>query len=280
MFGVVYSAPTITQAQFNTTNNPQTEQQKIAALMQQINELRALLADLQQKKQDDTLYETFFFGTDFTAIYRNDDLTLTRIDAPGLPRNIHYDMWEHFIDVVGEKAAELYIDEFRVFNRSNSALGGFVEVKPHSIGQKREWVLAINSDDYRRGNTQIYDSYTDLFIHEYAHILLYETPFFKQQFREEFWSEADEQHAKNLDDRSESEIEELLEKYYDKNDVRFVSDYATFSPDEDMAESFTYFVYEDLTLGRDIISKKIRSFYSEPLFVQARNEIRRNIGLD
>lgn len=61
--------------------------------------------------------------------------------------------------------------------------------------------------------------------------------------------------------------------FYTTHQDQFVDDYATTHPAEDIAESFTYFVFSPKPTGNSIMEQKILFFYEFPELVELREEI-------
>lgn len=64
-----------------------------------------------------------------------------------------------------------------------------------------------------------------------------------------------------------------LFNFYITHQDQFVDDYATTHPAEDIAESFTYFVFSPKPTGNSIVEQKILFFYEYPELVNLREEI-------
>lgn len=64
-----------------------------------------------------------------------------------------------------------------------------------------------------------------------------------------------------------------LYDFYRTHRDQFVGDYAVTHPTEDIAESFTYFVFSPKPMGNSIREQKIRFFYEYPELVRIRSEI-------
>ena len=71
--------------------------------------------------------------------------------------------------------------------------------------------------------------------------------------------------------------EDLLYKYYEEHPEEFVSDYASSSPVEDIAETFAEFVLRNKPTGNTIAEQKILFFYKEPALVELRNLLRNRL---
>jgi len=68
-----------------------------------------------------------------------------------------------------------------------------------------------------------------------------------------------------------------LEKFYLKYEDQFVTDYAPTSPEEDIAESWAYFILKPKPAGQSIANQKVLFFYEFPELVKLREQIARNL---
>jgi len=88
-----------------------------------------------------------------------------------------------------------------------------------------------------------------------------------------FWADIhDEWQDINLIEDDDAYYEALDDFYYRYED-RFVTDYASTNPEEDIAEAFTFFVLAPYPSGDTIAEKKILFFYNYPELVQLRDTI-------
>ncbi len=96
------------------------------------------------------------------------------------------------------------------------------------------------------------------------------------QFYERFWTYIREEWQP-VDDLSNSDdIEgyyEALYAFYEAHQDQFVDDYAATNPSEDIAESFSYFVFGPRPQADRISNEKILFFYEFPELVQLRAQI-------
>jgi hypothetical protein len=98
-----------------------------------------------------------------------------------------------------------------------------------------------------------------------------------QAFYDRFWLDINDEWAQV--DAMQYDTEDLMPYYnalyqfYKAHSDEFVDDYATTHPTEDIAESFTYFVFTPKPAGDSIKEQKIRFFYEYPELVQLREDI-------
>ena len=264
IFSVLVFSPVVSKAQ---TIPSQTERAQLVAtinwLLAQIEVLQAQI-DAQSEKtpytySSDDNYEivnTFYYGKNFEAIYEvNRALDLVRRDKITGPRSL----------------------DVRVFNDKNSTLGGFVELP---AGDEM-WIIGLNRDDFERGNEMSENIYKVLMIHEYAHLVTFYMEDFVEDFEDTFWTAEDKRHARAIERLDDEEADEKLEDYYEAHKNDFVSDYATYSVDEGIAETFVSFVLEKKPVrGFKKEDAKVLSMYANSKLLQIRNELRQNLDLD
>jgi len=92
-------------------------------------------------------------------------------------------------------------------------------------------------------------------------------------FIEEFWYDIfDEWEDIDLEEDEDRYYDRLDEFYYNYED-QFITDYAPTSPEEDIAESFSYFILTERPRGNSIAEQKILFFYQFPELVRLREQI-------
>lgn len=98
------------------------------------------------------------------------------------------------------------------------------------------------------------------------------------QFFNQFWySEFYEEWLK-VDGTEDADLyDSKLTRFYKKYKDSFVSDYAPTSPEEDIAESWTYFVLKPKPGSHSIANQKVLFFYEYPELVQLREQIAHNL---
>lgn len=233
------------------------------------------------KDNDFEIYETHYFGNDFEAIYEvGSRLKLIRRDITTGNRISDLRLWDLFIDTVGRKEATYYIDEFRVFDKSSSDIGAFVELRRSSV-KGDYWILGVNEDDFDPSSDVSRRRYQLLFVHEFAHLFMADMDSWVEDFTDEFWTARDFRHSRGLETLSGQDLEDALEEYYDDHTDEFVTDYATFNPEEDIAETFMYFVTQNKpTSRREKQNAKVLFMYDNDYLVELRDNIRDNLDLN
>jgi len=95
-------------------------------------------------------------------------------------------------------------------------------------------------------------------------------------FYNQFWTDIyDEWNKINLIENDGAYYKKLDDFYYKYQD-QFVTSYAPTNPEEDIAESFAFFVFSPQPDGNSIAEQKMLFFYQYPELVQLRTEILNN----
>jgi len=163
-----------------------------------------------------------------------------------------------------------------------------------------KWRMVLDIKDALDDEGQYIKEYDETIVHEFAHIMtlnasqMQETvtdnntyvgdegtttkSSYLNQFYQKFWTAIYEEHQNSVDpmDMSGDSAYAFYEKY--END--FVSDYAATNPEEDIAETFSVFIFTERPTGNDIKDKKIQFMYGDESLVKLRQEIRKNLELE
>jgi hypothetical protein len=245
---------------------------QIQTLLKEIERLKALLSARLAEEATPVVYESKFFDFDFEAVYQVTPTGIKRIDDPeaGVRAN-DVRLYALFTDIVGKDQAYRYIQDFRVYNDPDADTSAFVE----TMSGSDKWLMGVNSDDFTSRDRAVRASFIDLFLHEYAHLLLLDEKALVSDFKETFWTTADTRHAARVADANKRF--DIMEDYYKSNADRFVSDYATMNHNEDMAETFVDFITKDMPAKSTVRGQKVRFFYTSPEFVAERTRLRENL---
>jgi len=92
-----------------------------------------------------------------------------------------------------------------------------------------------------------------------------------------WWNLYDEWKSYAKPDENGEVNEDGAYAFYEKHPDQFVSDYAATHPEEDIAESWTYFIYSDVPKGDTIAEQKIQFFYMFPELVEMRRQMQNNL---
>ena len=96
-------------------------------------------------------------------------------------------------------------------------------------------------------------------------------------FYDHFWPNIyDEWQVINAETDQDA-LDQELDRFYQEYADLFVSSYAATSPDEDIAESFMYFIFKPKPSGASIAEEKYLFFYDYPEMVSLRDRILENL---
>lgn len=245
---------------------------QIQTLLKEIERLKTLLNTRLAAEATPVVYKSKFFDFDFDAVYHVTPTGLVRIDDPSAGVRVNdVRLYDLFSDIVGRDQVYRYIKDFRIYTDPDAETSAFVE----TMSGSDKWLMGVNSADYNARDRAVRASFIDLFLHEYAHLLLLEEKDLVSDFKETFWTTNDNRHAARVKDAPRRF--DVMEQYYENNVDRFVSDYATMNHNEDMAETFVAFVMKDMPAKSTVRGQKIRFFYSSPALVTERDRIRENL---
>ena len=93
----------------------------------------------------------------------------------------------------------------------------------------------------------------------------------------QFWADIHEEWNEINLIEDEDALYEALDNFYYKYEDSFVTSYAPTNPEEDIAESFSFFVFSPRPEGNTIVEEKILFFYDYPELVQLRANILNNM---
>ncbi|PCI02533.1 MAG: hypothetical protein COB81_05090 [Flavobacteriaceae bacterium] len=197
----------------------------------------------------------------------------------------HQEIW-NLVKKIIPPTERKNIAELLIF-RGKYALvtGSVIELKP----DLKEWKLCLAIDFAYIDGFNSGGTFQGTIIHEFAHVLslndtqidtdinwqkcktynIMEGCTYENSYLNKFYSA----YWKSIDKESrEMKLDDFYEKYKD----RFVSYYASSSPEEDFADTFMYFVLNDKPKGKTIAEKKILSFYKSKQLTSIRDYIRKN----
>ncbi len=219
---------------------------------------------------------------------------------------LHKTIWESFANVIPFELSKLVNKMVLIDEHEGIAAG----VTRNFGGDIDKFVLIINKEVLDNGKMSSWDS-----VHESAHLLTISSTqvrinpnlfsSFTQEefdrilekeekecgtyfvlngcannssyiykFYNEFWEDKIEEFNLVRDSESMSERKDFYLKYNDQ----FVSTYAMFNPAEDIAETFTYFIYYDKPEdNKSTVNQKLNFFYKYPELIKLRSEIRKRI---
>jgi hypothetical protein len=98
------------------------------------------------------------------------------------------------------------------------------------------------------------------------------------QFVERFWTSKLYEEWLKIDATEDPDLfDSKLTRFYKDHKAQFVSDYAPTSPEEDIAESWAYFVLKPKPAKQTIANEKVLFFYEFPELVSLREQIAHNL---
>jgi hypothetical protein len=211
--------------------------------------------------------------------------------------------WKQIYNILPSDLLDKYVVSLRLFTDGRDEdLGGMNQMND----AVKHWQIDLDTADMRlfsKDSIEILD-YTHTLVHEFGHLLslnssqiqLTDDEFedcakgylttegyaikgsYLEQFVEQFWS-ASLLHEWRTIDRIKKDKRRVnrLYKFYLKHSDDFLSDYAAESPEEDIAESWTFFVLSDKPKQESNKYKKVLFFYQFPQLVEYRKHIRSRI---
>lgn len=252
---------------------------QIQILTKEVLRLQAILASQNKTYSPQVAGDRIYSGRSGSANY---------IVEAGLIKNgtrnidtVHQKLFDHFKDVIGHNEAASHIGRFKVEHVFDPKLEDYIEGYVEYIPTDDSWELTVRRDTTKPLTTKELELFTELYIHEYAHVLAYENPDILNDFREDFWTDRQTMSLsakanRNFDDYGFSVLDEVYKGNFDQ----FVSGYAMLNADEDFAETFTWFVENDYPVGTDVRSRKIKYFYGQREMISVRDNVRANLGMD
>ncbi len=275
--------PSNVNAQTNSDEQYREYLLNIIALLQQQVELLLEAQNIQTVENNlDAKFDSFLIKdeADIKARYF--------IDAPekvaGIQNSLHRVYFDRFYTLVPDDFDE-YFTEVLIYEERGNDFDGFVETVPPY--RSDTWRLGMNESMFEFAVEARVVS--ELFIHEFAHILSYEgvygMPSSRSASCHEYYDGFDCPPANSyltvFADQfwPDSTLDEFIEEGEDIWSSRelqddFVTDYAATAPGEDFAESFTDFVLDTKPTGSKLKYDKVRFFYEYEDVVDLRNEIR------
>lgn len=189
------------------------------------------------------------------------------------PRQIDQEIFSFLKDVWGEEFVRGKVEEVRIFKDEVFNLSAYVEKR----SDRKKFVVGINQASFNLEKNGYKKIFAGLLLHEYAHIILENKTDFSEKFIKLFWSNADNVHAQKIRTLTGRDLNLTLEKYFSQNKSRFVSPYATLSADEDLAETFKEFIFNEADNITSIKNTKIKYFFEDVEMRKVRVELRERL---
>jgi hypothetical protein len=193
-------------------------------------------------------------------------------------------LWKFVTDVIPADQREI-ISEFIIFSDGVSNTIGAVD----EADTPGTWTLEIDIVD--AGDLPVLAT---TMIHEFGHMVTlndtqigdastcstYESSdgcskddSYINAFYSSFWTDIYDEWSSTVLTSEDEEDEDQVIAFYDEYPDQFVTDYAPTNPEEDIAESWLYFVMGPKPAGNTVAEKKILFFYDYPELVDLRAQI-------
>jgi hypothetical protein len=216
-------------------------------------------------------------------------------------KDLHQRIWDYYRAIIPPSQRRT-VSNFYIFTDGKQRILAFVA---QSNVSPRKWVLSVDVVDAETPQDLTYT-----LVHEFAHLLtlgpdqvvpseaLFENPGNETIWRQEYdacpnyfiaegcsiegayidsffnryWDDIYREWLRIQRQTGDSYVQ-LIEEFYEVYKDQFVSDYAVTSPEEDIAESFTFFVLTSKPEASKVSDEKILFFYEYPELVSLRLKI-------
>lgn len=181
--------------------------------------------------------------------------------------------YEDFVEsLYGQTLMRRYVEEVVVYRDTDAAY----DARVSRAGRAARWTLELNRAAFDLSRQADRRLLADLLIHELAHMLAPDVSGLLSDYEARFWTDADRRHATRAAALRGNAQFALTSQYYFTNSSRFVSDYGTLSPEEDLAETFVSYVRDESLPGGSVVAKK-RDFLGQyQTFRDAKRVLRNN----
>lgn len=211
-------------------------------------------------------------------------------------------IWDYYTGMIPAESRSL-LTHYIIMT---DGLGGTLAAVEQSPEDPELWMLSVDIAD-----TDDLQELTFTLIHEYGHLLtlgggqvdideyLYYNPddedaysdaeescstyfpgegcakrsAYLYQFYIEFWDDIFDEWSEILYIEDDDQYYDALDNFYFEHQDEFLTDYAVTNPEEDIAESWTFFIISEKPAGNTIAEEKILFFYHFPELVALREEI-------
>lgn len=221
-------------------------------------------------------------------------------------RAAHEEIWDYFASIIPSEERE-FVTEFSIFTDGQ---GRHLAAVSPLFSDPEQWILQVDILDAKN-----YHDLTYTLIHEQAHLLtlnanqvppskaIFKFPENETVYRQEddacseyftgegcskpesylnqfftrFWPYIYEAWSQIEAEEDEDTRAIMLDEFYEVHQDQFVSEYASTSPVEDIAESWAFFVLSPKPELNSIANEKILFFYEYPELVELRTKILKQI---
>lgn len=217
-----------------------------------------------------------------------------------------HQVWNYFISLIPFDQRKI-VSQYSIFTDGE---GGTLAAVTQTQNDPARWALEVDIADI----SDIYD-FTYTLVHEFGHLLtlgpsqvppslaVFNNPnddniylqaesacpqYFPGEgcsnsdsyinaFYDQFWVKIYREWNKINLEPNEDVYNNKLDRFYAKYQDQFVTDYAVTNPEEDIAESWAFFVFGSIPDGGTVADQKILFFYEYPELVQLRARILNNL---
>jgi hypothetical protein len=210
----------------------------------------------------------------------------------------HKLIWDYFVSIIPSEQ-RVPLTEYRIFTDGSGNKTGYNHISWTLKGEDESetWALEVDLADY-----QDLKSVSDVLVHEFGHMLTLNVhqidirtnpaqcqfyaddsqcsskDSYLNRFFNRFWEGNLYDEWKTITSQADkSAVKSELTSFYQAHPQDFVREYAVTAPNEDIADSWTYFVMTPKPAGNTVAEEKILFFYEIPEFVDLRSEIRSRI---
>lgn len=198
----------------------------------------------------------------------------------------HQRIWKFITDVIPVDRRTM-LSQFVVFSDGYDNSTGAVD-QADSSGSWTIEADAVDSQDFKMLSTTL--------IHEFGHMLTLndkqitenkdscdnymtldgcsEKDSYIGAFYDKFWKNIYDEWASDVEFSDGEEVNgDKVYEFYKKYPEQFLTDYAATGPEEDIAESWTYFIFSKKPAEGTLAQQKILFFYQYPELVDLRNQV-------
>jgi hypothetical protein len=209
--------------------------------------------------------------TQVNAVYRVDSgekITLTK----GKDNTSYRTLWEEVAQLAPDSLSNTYVEEFAVYNDANSDVLAYVS----DDDGNGKWNIVINLATHQASDLKEQKA---TLIHELSHIITLNNSQLKPDVSSCTTYKTDEWCS-----TPSSYINAFVKKFWTNisnpvfDEKKFVTDYATTNVEEDMAESFAFFVLEANHNNDTVRNQKVNFYNNYPELVQMRASMRTSLS--
>ncbi len=213
--------------------------------------------------------------------------------------------WDYFTELIPADQRSIVTEYEVMTDGSGELLAAVAQAYPSD-----KWVLAVDIADAENAYNLTYT-----LLHEFGHLLtlnadqvppskvIYDHPqdekiladeiaacpqyfpgegcskpdSYLNQFYQRFWTDIHDEWLLIDQEQNDDAYYKKLNAFYRKYRSRFITPYSATSPEEDIAESWSFFMLTPGPTEDDLASQKIRFFYSYPELTQLRDQILNNL---